>query len=125
MLASQTQMKPSNKWINDWYIGVKSSRENAIAADLLNLFMDFWDKLKLDEKSKTTRNRYSASLHALGGYLVEQAISDDDLDKTAGDLLSEYIGPDVGPLIFQDNESWQDEVDMVCRKIYKHMKKKC
>ena len=63
-------------------------------------------------------------MHVLGGYLVEQAISGDDPGKTADDLLSEHIGPDDGPLIFQDNESWQDEVDMVCRKIYKHMKKK-
>lgn len=116
-------MQPTNKWINDWHIGVKSSRENAIAADLLNLFMDFWDKLKIDEKSKTTRNRYSASLHALGGYLVKQAISEDYLDQTADDLLSEYVGPEDGPLIFHDNKSLQDELDMVCRRIYKQMKK--
>ena len=115
----------SNKWINDWHIGVKPSKETAIAADLLDFFLDFWDKMNIDEKSKTTKNRYSSALHALGGYLVEQAISDDDQDKTAGDLLLEYIGPDDGPLIFHDNESWQNEVDLVCRKICKHMKEYC
>ncbi len=114
-------MKPTNKWINDWHTGENPSRENAIAAELLKYFMDFWDKLKLDEKSKTTKNRYSSSLHALGGYLVQQATSDDDLDDTAEELLSKYIDSDGGPLIYYDDESWQDEVDMVCRKIHKHM----
>ena len=56
---------------------------------------------------------------------MEQATLDDDLDNTADDLLSKYIDSDGGPLIYYDNESWQDEVDMVCRKIYKHMKTKC
>jgi hypothetical protein len=114
-------MKPNINWINDWQVGVNSSRETAIAKELLNFFQDLWDKMKLDEKSKTTRNRYANSMHALGGHIVEQAISLGDLGKTADDLLEEYIGPDDGPLIFQDNENWQDEVDMVCRKIYKHM----
>jgi hypothetical protein len=118
-------MKPTSKWINDWHTGIESSRENAIAGELLKYFMDFWDKLKIDEKSKTTTNRYSGALHALGGYLVEQATSDDDLDDTADELLSKYIDSDGGPLIYYDNESWQDEVDMVCRKIHKHIKTKC
>jgi len=25
-------------------------------------------------------------------------------------------------LVYHDNEDWQDELDMVCRKIYKYMK---
>jgi len=90
---------------------------------LLDCFIHFWIMEKLDKKSKTTRNRYSNSLHALGGYLVERAISTEDSDKTANELLYEYISPDDGPLIYHDNEDWQDELDMVCRKIYKHIKK--
>ena len=102
---------------------MEPSRENQISIDLLNFFLDFWAAEKLDAKSKATMNRYSTSLHALGGYLVEQAISDDDSEKTAYELLSEYISPGDGPLIYHENENWQDELDMVCRKIYKHMKK--
>ncbi len=102
-------------------MGVKPSREDQIATDLLNFFLEFWVVEKLDKKSKTTMNRYFTSLHALGGYLVEQAISDDDSEKTAYELLSEYISPDEGPLVYHENEDWQDEFDMVCRKIYKHM----
>lgn len=117
-------MKPNIEWIDDWQIGVKPPRENQVSMDLLSFFIDFWAKEKLDEKSKTTMNRYSTSLHALGGYLVERAISDNDSEKTAIELLSEYISPDDGPLIYYENENWQDELDMVCRKIYRNMKKK-
>jgi hypothetical protein len=115
-------MKPNREWIDDWRMGVKPSRENQISTDLLDFFLDFWAVEKLDRKSKTTMNRYSTSLHRLGGYLVEQAISDDDSEKTAYELLSEYISPDEGPLVYHENENWQDEFDMVCRKIYKYMK---
>lgn len=118
-------MKPNSKWIDDWQIGVQPSREKDISTDLVRFFMEFWCKQKLDEKSKTSRNRYLSSLHALGGYFVEQAISAEDLGKSADELLSEYIGAYDGPLIFHDNERWQDEIDMVCRKIYKYMKAKC
>jgi hypothetical protein len=114
-------MKPNRKWIDAWRVGVKPSREDQIATDLLDFFLEFWVVEKLDKKSKTTMNRYFTSLHALGGYLVEQAISDDDSEKTAYELLSEYISPDEGPLVYHENEDWQDEFDMVCRKIYKHM----
>jgi hypothetical protein len=116
-------MKPNREWIDDWRIGVKPSRENHISTDLVDFFLDFWTVEKLDRKSKTTMNRYSASLHRLGGYLVEKAISDDDSAKTAYELLSEYINPDEGPLVYHENENWQDEFDMVCRKIYKYMKR--
>ena len=96
-------MKPNSKWINDWHTGIESAREAAISAELLKYFMDFWDKMKLDEKSKTTKRRYSSSLHALGGYLVEKATSDDDdledtkcqefIVTTFKDTFGRSIGP--------------------------------
>ena len=86
-LAPHIQMKPNSKWIEEWQIGEKPSIEKEIAKDLLHIFVDFWDKQNLDKKSKTTRNRYSSSLHALGGYLVEHAISEDDTDKSAHDRV--------------------------------------
>ena len=117
-------MKPSEKWIDDWKIGLEPGREDQVAAGLVEYFVDFWDKVKLDEKSKKTRNRYGSALHALGGYLVEKAITEEDADKTAHELLLEYVYEDEGPLVYHDNEDWQDEFDMVCRKFYKYMKPK-
>lgn len=117
-------MKPDAGWIDEWRSGVDAHRENAIASELLKVFTDFWEKQKLDDKSKTTRNRYAAALHALGGYLVDRAVREDGLHKTAEDLLSEHVTPLEGPLIHHDNEAWQEELDMVCRKLYKYLKKR-
>ena len=116
-------MKPTSTWIDEWRCGLDPSRENAIASELLKVFRAFWDQQKLDDKSKTTRNRYAGALHALGGYLVDRAVREDGLDKTADDLLFEHVTPLEGPLVHHDNEAWQDELDMVCRKLYKHMEK--
>ena len=116
-------MEPTTKWIDDWKIGVKPSREDEFSAELFGYFIHFWNKEKLSDRSKTTINRYSTALHALGGYLVEQAISSQGLNKTAYELLSECISPNDGPLIYDQDKNWQYELDMVCRKLYKHMKK--
>ena len=114
-------MKPNEEWIEDWRIGVDPAREREVATELVSLFAEFWNVQTLDDKSKTTRYRYSGGLHALGGYLVEQAISDDGLGMTADQLVSEHVGDDGGPLIAHDDEAWQDEIDMVCRKLCRHM----
>lgn len=116
-------MRPKREWIDDWRIGLNSTREVQISNDLLEFFLGFWCAEKLDNKSSKTARRYFASLHALGGFLVEQAISDDNLEKTAIELLSESISSDEGPLVYYENEIWQDKLDMVCRKIYKYMKR--
>lgn len=116
-------MIPNSKWTKDWQIGEDPSREKKVSDDLIRLFIDFWKCQGLDKKSKTTKNRYSGSLHSIGGYLVEQAISDDGVDKTTQELLSEHIGPFEGPLICHDNETWQNEIDMVSRKLHKYLKK--
>jgi hypothetical protein len=47
------------------------------------------------------------------------------LNQTTDELRSEHIGSRDGPLIFHDNEDWQGELDMVCRKLNRHIRKKC
>ena len=117
-------MKPNSKWIDDWQIGEAPTREWNVSSELLSLFIDFWDAQALDDKSKTTRNRYSGNLHALVSYLVEQIIADSGLNKTTDELHSKHIGSGDGPLIFHDNEDWQGELDTVCRKLNRHIRKK-
>ena len=118
-------MKPDRAWILDWRIGEMPSREGEVSRELLRIFIAFWDAEGLSEKAKTTQRRYSAALHSLGGYLVEQANADDGRDKTSHALLCESVGPEDGPLIFHDNEIWQREIDMVCRKLHRYLAKKC
>lgn len=113
-------MKPNPRWLEYWQVGENPAREIQVADDLLRIFNEFWTYKSLDEKSKTTRKIYADALHALGGYLVEKSVFDeDDLLKRAGDLLTAYVGPDGGPLIHFDHEKWQNEYDMVCRKLYR------
>lgn len=119
-------MKPDYTWIEDWRIGENPAREGKIGHQLLALFVEFWKAEALDEKSKTTRNRYSGALHSLGGYLVEKAVLDEDkFLKTTRELLDKYVGLNEGPLICHDNEIWQNEIDMACRKLHKFRKKNC
>ncbi len=114
--------KPDQTWVSAWEIGEHPERERKISAELVDCFLAFWDAQELDGKAKTTRNRYSDALHALGGYLVEEAISEDGLPMTTNELLAEHIDFAGGPLIHHDEEAWQDEIDMVCRKLYKRLK---
>ena len=115
-------MKPNNQWLSDWHIDIAPSREIAVSEELLRIFTRFWDAQGLDEKSKTTKNRYAGSLHALGGYLIEMAVNEDYQSMSGRELLLEHIDENEGPLIHQDNEVWQAEIDMVCRKLYRYLR---
>lgn len=70
-------MKPDRTWVTDWRIGEAPSREQEVSRELLRIFIAFWDAEGLGKKAKTAQYRYSAALHALGGYLVEQATDED------------------------------------------------
>ena len=115
--------RPNHNWINDWEIGEMGSRESKISNELINIFIKFWNELNLDDKSKSTQNRYSASLHALGGYLVEYSIDEECLNMNTTEILNANVGPDEGPLIHHDDEKWQNEIDMVCRQLFKYIVK--
>jgi hypothetical protein len=115
-------MRPNSEWITDWRIGESPAREDEIAHELLDIFLAFWDADGLGERAKTTQRRYSAGLHGLGGYLVNQANFHCAKNTTTYDLVREYVGPEGGPLIWHDNEMWQCEIDMVCRRLHKHLR---
>lgn len=71
--------RPDNTWIDDWGLGEELDRERKVSMELVQCFSEFWDAVGLDGKAKATRNRYSEALHALGGYLLEEAMSEDGL----------------------------------------------
>jgi hypothetical protein len=114
-------MKPKNTWIDDWRYGVNPSLEKQTSEELIKLFLDFWLWANLDAKSKSTMQRYSAALHSLGGYLVEEAGNGRRGDEEIRSFLECHIDSGDGPLIHHDNENWQDELDTVCRKLYKYL----
>lgn len=118
-------MKPDQQWIKDWQVGVDFAREKEISQGLVDLFVEFWNDGNIDGKSKSTKNRYRAALHRLGGYLVEKAVSDTYSGDNIRELVLENVDENEGPLAYQENESWQLELDKVCRKLFKFMHRKC
>lgn len=114
-------MKPCPDWKTNWICGIDVKKENELADSFIFVFSRFWLDLKIDNKSKKTQRRYSNALKSLGGYLIKQAVSHDELNCPPLNLLMNSLTPFEGPLIYFDNEAWQDEIDLVCRKLYKHI----
>lgn len=113
-------MKPDDSWVNDWRYGLVPEKEREVSGHLLGVFQDFWRWAQLDQKSKTTRQRYGGALHALGGWAVEQ-IAEGKASEDVYQLLVEATSGGDGPLIHLDSEEWQRELDMVCRKLYQFL----
>ena len=118
-------MKPTNNWIEDWSCGEKPKLEQKTAEELIIILDKFWNWAKLESKSKTTKQRYSAALHSLGGYLVEEAGNGFRDNKEIREFLEEYIDSEGGPLIHHDDDLWQNELDTACRKLYKYLLANC
>ena len=117
-------MKPAIEWAEDWEIGVNQARETEVTLGVLEMFVDFWVEESIGDKSKSTVNRYRAALQSLGSYIVEQSISEEGLDLKIEELILGCIDEEGGPFLFQDEETWQSELDMVCRKLHKYFRRK-
>ncbi len=124
--CTENSMKPIPEWTEDWEIGVDIPKESEISQQVLELFVEFWGDEGIEQKSKSTLNRYRAALISLGCHVVEQSVSEGGIGKTAKELLLLSIDEQGGPILFLDEETWQNELDMVCRKLYKYyVRKKC
>lgn len=121
LCVSTLTMKPTHKWIKDWNFGIEPSLEKETAEELIRLFQEFWEWANLESKSKTTKQRYSAALHTLGGYLIEETEKGVRENRGIWDFVKSYIDSGDGPLIYHGNEAWQEELDTVCRKLYKFL----
>ncbi len=99
-------MKPVIEWITDWSYGVEPIQERKTSEELLLIFQRFWSWTCLDNKSKSTKQRYSAALQSLGGYLVEEAGNGHRGNKSIQDFLKYYVDSGDGPFIHYDNEAW-------------------
>ncbi|HCF95034.1 MAG TPA: hypothetical protein DEW46_08230 [Verrucomicrobia bacterium] len=117
-------MNPNESWVDDWKIGLSPAKEDEIGRELLDIFRRFWQWADLDNKSKTTQQRYGSALHALGGWAVENAIEDDEPINAHLQLLEATAGGE-GPLIYQGREEWQRELDTVCRKLHRFLASSC
>ncbi|EFI34809.1 hypothetical protein Dthio_PD2192 [Desulfonatronospira thiodismutans ASO3-1] len=117
-------MQPTESWIKDWSYGLSPAEEREISGELVRIFQKFWCWAELDQKSKSTQQRYSASLHAMGGWAVQE-VAEKKARMDAHRLLVEATSGGGGPLIYLDREEWQKELDTVCRKLSKFLCSQC
>lgn len=110
-VSAREIMEPTDSWIKDWRIGVSPAKEGEAGRELLEIFRRFWQWAELDRKSKSTKQRYSGALHALGGWAVEKAIESNQPTDAHQQLLDATAVGD-GPAIYLDREEWQKELDM-------------
>ena len=122
MAFANKMTKPNKNWITDWEIGENPDREKELGNALIEIFHKFWETIDLNNKSKSTKNRYSAALHTLGGYLIEQGVFE-ETEMTALELLQENISQYDASLIHHDNEGWQKELDTASRRLYRYLNK--
>lgn len=113
-------MEITKQWVTDWKIGENVERESELGNELVTIFTLFCEQICLAQKSKTTQNRHRGALHALGGYIVEQGIYE-NTQFSAMQLLLDNCDEDGGPLIHIHNETWQREVDTVCKKLFRYL----
>jgi len=59
-------------------------------------------------------------LHTLGGHLIVEVGEGNKINKSTYKFVQEKIDHEGGPLVHLDNEAWQNELDLVCRKLHKY-----
>ncbi len=111
-------MKHTNKWESDWKSGVE---ELYLSRKLLPIFESYLVSLAEKGMSKTTMNRHSSACHALGGYIVDDVYhyqrNSFSKDATGKEILLHFIDTLGGPLIHHNDETWQRELDSMCKKL--------
>jgi hypothetical protein len=115
-------MSFTDDWPQDWHI---ADGDEAFSRKLVPIFESYLEALQQKGVAKSTFNRHLNSCHALGGYIVDQVYNYEwdhfDPEATGREILLHYLDGYEGPLVFQDNESWQREVDTTARKLYKFL----
>ncbi len=112
-------------WEKDWHV---ADGDDDLSRRLIPVFKSYLAALQKKGVAKSTLNRHAGSCHALGGYIVDRVFNYqwDSYEETESgeEILLHYLDGCDGPLIHQDNESWQREIDTTCRKLYKFLVRK-
>ena len=113
---------PEN-WASEWTV-CKEDRQ--LSQKLILIFESFLGSLLDKGVSKRTLRRHERACHALGGYIVGDLFGrgDDSFspNETGQTVLLRFIDDSGGPLVYQDEETWQNELDSTCRKLFKQLK---
>ena len=113
----------TENWASDWTV-CKEDRQ--LSQKLIPIFECFLGGLLEKGVSKSTLRRHESACHALGGYIVGEVFGRDDVsfspNETGETILLRFIDDSEGPLVYQDEEAWQIDLDVTCRKLYKQLK---
>lgn len=117
-------MQNLDSWVEDWHV---AENDREFSRKLIQVFDAFLTGLVNAGLSKSTLRRHTSSCHALGGYILKKVFDYEfdsfSEDSTGEEVLLHYIDAYEGPLVFQDNEQWQKEIDATCKKLFKFIVK--
>ena len=110
-------------WASDWAV-CKEDRQ--LSQKLVPIFECLLGSLLEKGVSKRTLRRHEGACHALGGYIVGEMFGRGDVsfspNETGETVLLRFIDESGGPLVYQDEEAWQNDLDATCRKLFKQLK---
>ena len=117
-------MVVTENWASDWTV---SKEDRQLSQKLTPIFECFLSGLLEKGVSESTLRRHQSACHALGGYIVGEVfgrgnVSFSPNEETGETVLLHFIDDSGGPLVYQDEEAWQNELDATCRKLFKQLK---
>lgn len=109
-------------WEKDWHV---ANGDEQLSRKLIPIFEAYLNDLLQKGVSKSTLNRHQNACCAIGSHIVDRVYGY-ELDKVEEselgiDILLRYVDADEGPLVFQNDEAWQREVDTTSRKLFKFL----
>ena len=106
-------------WEQNWHI---VDGDELLAKELMPVFEAYLVSLQAKGASKSTMTRHKNACRAIGGYIMDQVFKYEweHLDEpwNGEEIIFQCVYGFSGPLIHQDNETWQKEIDTTSRKLY-------
>lgn len=107
-------------WEKDWHV---ADGDEQLSRKLIPIFEAYLNDLHQRGVSKSTFKRNQNACSAIGSHIVDQVygyeLDNIEESELGRDILLRYVDPDEGPLVFQNDEVWQREVDATSRKLFK------
>jgi len=111
-------------WEKDWHI-VDGDKE--LSMKLIPWFELYLTALKEKGSSKSTMNRHINACHAIGGHIIDNVFKYEwdslEIPWDGEEILFKYVFGFDGPLIYQDSETLQKQIDTTSRKLYNFLLK--
>lgn len=106
-------------WDQDWSI---CDEDEILSKKMIPIFETYLNNRLEKGISKSAFIRHKNACHALGGNIVGKiyGYGDDPFsgNESGEEILLHYIDENGGPLIHHDNETWQREIDAMCKKLF-------